>query len=134
MRQGAVGQKCPRCARTPRSARALGRPVHYVRAGVAGAGMALGGGIAVNILLEVLPFGAIVLPAFLGFGVGRVVGWGAHRQRSTPFVTLAVVLAVVGAVVGLAGFPVPRLAVLGNPFALMGMAAAGWFARRGLYS
>ncbi|MDP9405715.1 MAG: hypothetical protein M3O86_03815, partial [Actinomycetota bacterium] len=77
MRQSAVGQKCPRCARLPRSARALGRPVHYLKAGVAGLAVAVVGGLALNAALGRVGFGSVILPGLLGFGVGRAVAWGA---------------------------------------------------------
>lgn len=133
MRQSAVGQKCPSCARLPRSARARGKPVHYVKATAAGLAVALVGGFVLTALIGMIGFGAILLRALLGFGVGKAVGWGAQRQSQQPFAGMAVGFAIVGVVL----FPVldgglPRL--LGNPFALLGVAAAGYFALRGLRS
>lgn len=127
MRQSAVGQKCPSCARMPRSARALGKPIHYVKAVGAGLAAAAAGGLVVGELLAMVRFGSILLLAMLGYGVGRAVGWGAQRQTSRPFAVIAVTLGTAAAL--LAGGP--RLLTL-NVFALLGVAAAGYFAWRGL--
>ena len=126
MRPAAVGQKCPRCARQPRRARALGKPVHYVRAVAAGLGVALAGGVVTNLLLAQLPFGGFILPALLGFLVGRAVGWGAARQSQQPFLGIAIGLGVLGALVALGFSP--------GTFGLLGIAGAAWFAARGLQS
>lgn len=129
MRQSPVGQKCPRCARLPRSARARGKPIHYVRAVGAGGAVALVGGLVLRQLLGSIGFGAILLPGLLGFGVGRAVGWGASRQSQQPFPAIAIGLAVVGAVLAGGG-----IGIIGRPFAMLGVAAAGYFAMRGLQS
>ena len=126
MRQAAVGQKCPSCARVPLSARALGRPQHYVKAIAAGAVVAIGGGLALNILLSRVGFG-ILLASLLGFGVGRVVSWGAQRQTHRAFEIVAVTLGVLGALVAGGG-----LRVLVSPYGLLAVLAAGYFALRGL--
>ena len=133
MRQAAVGQKCPSCARLPRGARARGKPVHYVKATAAGLGLALIGGYLLWVLRSQIGFGAILLPALLGFGVGKAVGWGAQRQTQQPFAAMAVGFAVLGVV----AYPVLAgvlPALLRSPFSLLGVAAAGWFALRGLRS
>lgn len=127
MRQSAVGQKCPACARVPRRARALGKPIHYVRAVGAGLGTALVGGLAVGQALGMLPFGSIILLALLGFGVGRAVRWGAQHQTSGPFAAIAVVCGIAAAMVAGGG---PLVVV--RPYLLLGAAAAGYFAWRGL--
>jgi hypothetical protein len=129
MRQSAVGQKCPRCAAVPRSARALGKPSQYVKGTAAGLAVAVAGGLLVNAALGAAGFGTILLPGLLGFGVGRAVSWGAAGQSSHPFAILAVTLAVIGALLALGG----PLALVG-PFRLLGLVAAGWFALRGLRS
>lgn len=127
MRQSAVGQKCPRCAQVPRSARALGKPIHYVKAAGAGFGAAVVGGLVLFQLLRQMPFGRIILSAFLGFAIGRAVGWGAQRQQHRPFEVMAVGFGIVGALLASGG-----LARLDNPFTLLAVAAAGFFALRGL--
>ncbi|MDQ3028979.1 MAG: hypothetical protein M3R09_02895 [Actinomycetota bacterium] len=129
LRQSVVGQKCPRCARNPRGTRALGKPVHYAKAVGGGLAVAVGGGVALWFALAALPFGGIILPGLLGYGVGRTVAWGAAGQRQAPFPVIAVTLAVLGALVGIGG----PLALRG-PFSLLGIAAAGYFAYRGLHS
>jgi hypothetical protein len=133
MRQSAVGQKCPECARLPRGARARGKPVHYVKATAAGLGVAIVGGYVLAAVIGMIGFGAIMLRALLGFGVGKAVAWGAQRQSQQPFAGMAVGFAIIGVVL----FPVlagrlPQL--IGNPFSLLGIAAAGYFALRGLRS
>ena len=129
MRQSPVGQKCPSCARLPRSARARGKPMHYVRAIGAGAAVAVVGGLVLRQLLGAVGFGAILLPSLLGFGVGRVVGWGASRQTQQPFPAIAIGLAVIGSVLAGGG-----LGIVNRPFALLGVLAAGYFAQRGMQS
>lgn len=128
MRQAAVGQKCPRCARVPRRAQALGKPIHYVKGGGAGLVVAVVGGFVLGFTRGAIGFGGILLPALLGFGVGRTVSWGAQRQTHRNFEILAVVLGVIGGILAGGG-----LAVVNRPFALLGVAAAGYFARRGLH-
>ncbi len=129
MRQSPVGQKCPRCARNPRGARALGRPAHYAKALGGGLLVAVVGGFVVAYALAELPFGGIIFPSLLGYGVGRTVGWGSAGQRQTPFPAIAVTLAVLGALVA-SGWPL----ALRGPFSLLGIAAAGYFAYRGLHA
>ena len=131
MRQAAVGQKCPRCARVPRSALAMGKPIHYVKAGAAGLGAAVGGGFALLVAFSAvrgLGYGGILLPALVGFGVGRAVSWGAQRQTHRNFEIMAVVLGVLAGIIAGGG-----LAILNRPFAALGAAAAGYAALRGLH-
>jgi hypothetical protein len=134
MRQSAVGQKCPDCARVPRSARALGKPVHYAKAVGAGLLTAAVGGVLLVELLARLPFGfgRLILSGLLGFGVGRVVAWGAQRQTQPPFPHIAVgcaVLGLAGAYSAGYGTPVPT-----NMWVLLAYAVAGYFAYRGAFS
>ena len=125
MRQAAVGQKCPRCAKVPRSARGVGKPKHYVRGIAAGLGAAIAGGFAASLVLGEVPFIGFFVPLLLGYGVGRAVSWGVERQTTTPFTTMA---AVLGAVAGLVAYGFAFL----NPFALFGIALAAFFARQAL--
>jgi hypothetical protein len=131
MRTAAVGQKCPSCARAPRSARALGKPRHYVRAIGAGLGAAVVGGVVYAQLIAALRgFGSIILAGLLGFAIGRVVAWGTNGQSQQPFGGIAIGLAVVAVAIAFFlgyGTPVPpRL------FSLLGYVFAGWLALRGL--
>lgn len=128
MRQAAVGQKCPRCAKVPRTALALGKPIHYVKAGGAGLALAVAGGLLLSFIRGGFGYGTILLPGLLGFGVGRVVSWGAQRQTHRRFEIMAVSLGVLGGV--LAG---DGLKVVNQPFRLLGVVAAGYFAWRGLH-
>jgi hypothetical protein len=130
VRTAAVGQKCPDCARTPRSARALGKPEHYVRAVGVGLLAALAGGVVYAQLLVVLRIGSLILAGVLGFGLGRIVRWGTRGQSQQPFLGIAMGLAVVAvAVAFLARFgtllPAAGLVVVAYPVAV-------WLAVRGL--
>ena len=136
MRQAAVGQKCPRCAKLPRSALAAGKPVHYVKGGLAGLVTAVVGGAATFLLLGYIRFGTLILMGLLGLGIGRAVGWGAQRQTHRRFEIMAVALGVLGGLIA-AGVPLTVLAgQAGNlvraPFLLLGIALAGYMALRGL--
>lgn len=133
MHQAAVGQKCPRCARTPRRARARGKPQHYLKAIVAGVVAAVVGGLVTHQLLLAVPFGGLILSGVLGFGVGRAVGWGAQRQSQQPFLAIAVVLGVLGGVLAFAGpLVVSHPVIVARPFTLLAGVIAGAFAIRGL--
>jgi hypothetical protein len=130
VRTAAVGQKCPSCARTPRSARALGKPQHYVRAIGAGLLAAVAGGIVYAQLLALVRIGSLILAGVLGFGLGRVVRWGTRGQSQQPFLGIAMALAALAvAVAFLVGFgtllPAAGLVVLAYPVAV-------WLAARGL--
>lgn len=127
MRQSAVGQKCPSCARLPRSALAVGKPIHYLKGGGAGLVVAVVGGLALASFR--IGFGAILLPALLGFGVGRAVRWGAERQTHRRFQILAASLGTLGGILAGGGMSL----LLGQQlFGLLGVLAAGYFAVRGL--
>ena len=130
MRPAAVGQKCPTCARQPRSARARGKPRDYGRLAVAGPAAAGVGGLLYSLLLVSFSFGSIIFAALVGFGVGRTVRWAARGQTQQPFRGVAIGLGLVAIAVGLifaVGTPLPR-----GLFSLLAYAASGWFAIRGL--
>jgi hypothetical protein len=132
MRQSAVGQKCPDCAKVPRSARALGKPVHYVKAVGGGLLTAALGAVLFIQLLSVVRFGTLILSAAVGFAVGRVVSWGAQRQTQPPFPQIAAgsaVAGIAGAFVFAFGTPVP-----GSIWLILAYAVAGYFAYRGVMS
>jgi len=128
MRQSAVGQKCPRCAAPARGARALGKPVHYLRAVGAGLATAIAGGLVYRLVLGSVGFGRLLLAVAAGYAVGVVVRWGASGQTQPPFPAIAAGLAVAGIVI----VYLPALALLARPFALIGLAAAGYGAVLGL--
>jgi hypothetical protein len=127
MRTAAVGQKCPTCARSPRSARALGKPQHYVRAIAAGLGAAVVGGLAYAWLMATLRgFGSLLLSGLVGFLIGRVVAWGTRGQSQQPFSTIAIGLALVAvALAFLVGYGTP---IPPRLFALLAYPVAGWLA------
>lgn len=127
VRPSAVGQRCPKCARPPRGARALGRPEHYVRSVAAGLAVASGGGIAVALL----GFGSLILAGLTGFATGRTVNWGSRGQTQSPFPGIAAAVAVAGLVIAFTavfGTPVPT-----GGLRLLAYPLAGWFATRGLH-
>jgi hypothetical protein len=129
MRQSAVGQKCPNCAKVPRRTRATGKPVHHVRAGAAGLGVAAVGGLVMLQLFAFVGGGILIMSSALGYGVGRAVSWGGQRQTQQPFPAIAVVCAVVGvagAYLMRFGHPLPA-----SPWLLLAYLAAGFFALRG---
>ena len=132
MRTAAVGQKCPRCAKSPRSARALGKPRHYVRAVGGGLLAAVVGGVVYAQLVATVRFGSLILAGLLGFLIGRVVKWGARGQSQQPFPGIAMGLAGLAVAVAFligAGtlLPLRSLAILAYPVAI-------WLAMRGLQS
>jgi hypothetical protein len=131
IRTAAVGQKCPTCAKPARSARALGKPQHYVRAIGAGLAVAIAGGVVYAQLLTLVRFGSIILAGLLGYLIGRVVRWGTRGQTQQPFAGIAIGLAVLGVVVAFT-------LVYRNPLPLRGLFSilaypfAGYAALRGL--
>lgn len=130
MRQGAVGQKCPACARQPRSARAVGKPRDYVRLALAGPPAIVAGGLLYSVVLSAVSFGGLILAAIVGFGMGRVVRWAARGQTQQPFAGVAIAAGLLAIAAGLlfaGASPIP----LGF-FSLLAYAASGWFAMRGL--
>jgi hypothetical protein len=129
-RQSAVGQKCPACARVPRSARASGKPAHYVKAVAGGLASAAVGGLLYVQLLAIVRFGTLILAGLLGYLVGRVVAWGTQGRSQAPFPHIAVgcvVLGIAGALTYAVGTPLPA-----SPWLLLAYLAAGYFAVRGL--
>jgi len=89
----AVGQKCPSCARQPRSAKGTPPPAQVARA--FGAGLAAA--VASGFLLLLLPFRAgILITAAYGYLVGAAVRWAARRRVHTQLGVAAAAAAVVG--------------------------------------
>ena len=127
-RSAAVGQKCPSCAKLPRSARATGRPRDYVRLAALGLPAAAVGGVVYGLLVAQVGFG-IILGGLLGFGIGRLVGRVLPGRTLPPFPGLVAGLGVLAVAVGyvvVLGVLVPGI------FGLLAYAAAGYFAMRGL--
>lgn len=89
----AVGQKCPACGRPARSARVRGKPRQYVK-GIA-FGLAAAAVLAVP-LWFVFQFGFVswIASGFAGYAVGRAVRVGAEGNGAPPFLTLAIVFAL----------------------------------------
>ena len=132
MRTAAVGQKCPSCARSPRSARALGKPQHYVRAVGGGLVAAVIGGVVYAQVLTAVRFGSLILAALLGFAIGRVVRWGSRGQSQQPFLVIAATLGVLGVLV--AFMLVFRTPLAFNGLLFLAYPVAGFTAARGLQS
>lgn len=89
----AVGQKCPRCAKQERSARALGKPRQYVKGVAAGLAAMLVGAVVLWIVIGI-GFLTLIAAGFIGFGIGRAVRWGAEGNAAGPFTAIAIGLAV----------------------------------------
>ncbi len=89
----AVGQKCPPCGRPARAARVRGKPRQYVK-GVA-FGLAAAGALAIP-LWFVFQFGFLswIASGLVGYAVGRAVRAGAEGNAATPFLAMAIVLAL----------------------------------------
>lgn len=130
MRQSAVGQKCPRCAKLPRRARAYGKPIHYVKGVGGGLATAFGAGLLYVRAIGAMGFGTLILAGLLGFGVGRVVRWGAASQSQPPWPAVAATCAVAGMVLAHV-VTYQRLPLSG--FLLLAYAVAGYAAVRGLH-
>lgn len=107
-----VGQKCPGCARQPRSARRQGKPDQYAKAivfGLVGAGM---GAFVLTLVLTSIGLFTWIAAGLVGFGVAGAVRRGAEGNGSDPFRYLAygaAVLAVLVTFLYLARTPLPGL-------------------------
>lgn len=118
----AVGQKCPVCAKQPRSAVPRGKPRQFVKGGVAG-------GVAAGVLAFVLPFVwqfgvfSLLATAGGGYAIGRAVRWGAEGSGLAPFRNLAIGLGVL--MVVLAALVVTGSPLLGG-YLLMAYPAAAY--------
>lgn len=131
MRTAAVGQKCPSCARAPRSARALGKPVHYVRAVGGGLAAAIVVGLVYGQLLGAVRFGSLILAGVAGYAIGRVVKWGARGQAQQPFPAIAGVLAAIAIAAGFVT-GIGTLLPLGGGLLILAYPVAVWLALRGM--
>lgn len=90
-----VGQKCPDCARLPRSARARGKPQQYAKAVAAGLGVVALAAVALQFIITTVGFGSVIGSGFGGFAVARAVRWGGEGNTAEPFRYGAVVLSLV---------------------------------------
>ena len=87
-----VGQKCPDCAKQPRSARAIGKPRQYAKAagvGIVAAGIA---GFVLSLLFTTVGFFTWIGSGIAGYLIARAVLWGSEGNRATPFLWIAIVL------------------------------------------
>lgn len=130
MRQGAVGQKCPSCARQPRSARAKGKPRDYVRLSLAAPIAVIAGGLFYSFVIATVSFGSLILAGLLGFGIGRVVRWAVRGQTQQPFMGIAAVAGVITVGTGL--FFAGAGVIPAGVFSVLAYVVSGWFAVRGL--
>lgn len=96
--EAVVGQKCPDCARRPRSARPAGRPRQWTKAGLYGAASAAGLGLVLPFVWQV-GFFTLIISGVAGYGVGRAVRAGAEGNGLPPFRNLALGLAIAMVVV-----------------------------------
>lgn len=126
VRRSSVGQRCPDCAGPAASTRRPSRIAQYLRGGVPAAVLAVAGGI----IAAQITFGSIILSAVIGFGVGKLMSWGAGGEGDQPLPQIAVGIALVGLALGFTAFygsPLPP-----GPITLLAYPAAGWFAWRGV--
>lgn len=89
-----VGQKCPDCAKQPRSARAVGKPRQYAKAVAVGLVASAVAGYALALLFTNVGFFTWIASGVAGYLVARVVQWGGEGNRARPFRWLAIGLAV----------------------------------------
>lgn len=126
VRRSSVGQRCPDCAGPSANARRPSRAGQYLRGGGPAAILAIAGGI----IVAQIGFGSIILAAVLGFGVGKLVSWGAGGDTEQPLPQIAVGIVLLGIAIG-------SLAVHGSPIppglTILAYPAGGWFAWRGLH-
>jgi hypothetical protein len=107
--QGAVGIKCPDCARTSRAARAVVPLAKLVRGALAGAVVAFALG-AVLFFVNVGYLG--ILAAFLAWLVGMAVGEATRRGSGGYRDPMLARIAAVAAAAGMLAFP--AMAILAN--------------------
>jgi hypothetical protein len=93
--QGAVGQKCPACARQARSARARGKPRQYVKGVAFGVAAAVPVAAALWAVLGIVGFFTWIASGVGGYGIARAVRAGAEGNAAAPFRAVAIGLAVV---------------------------------------
>ncbi|MDX1658991.1 MAG: B-box zinc finger protein [Nitriliruptorales bacterium] len=87
-----VGQKCPDCARQPRSARAVGKPRQYAKAAGVGLLAAAAGGFVLSLLFTSVGFFTWIGSGVAGYLIARAVLWGSEGNRAAPFQWGAIVL------------------------------------------
>lgn len=128
-----VGQKCPNCARLPRSARQSGKPRQYTKAFAAGFGVVVVAAFALQFVISV-GFGSVIGSGAAGYGVARAVLWGSEGNRADPFKYGAVALSLLLVATGWAlwGGGIDGITRgLTNIFALLTYAAAVYGAMLG---
>lgn len=92
--QGAVGIKCPDCARVSRAARGVVPTARLARGIVAGAAVALVLGVLLTSIN--LPFVGIILAWLAGIGIGEATRRASGGYRDPLLARVAVVAALVG--------------------------------------
>ena len=89
-----VGQKCPSCARLPKTARARGKPDQIAKGIAAGVGAAVLGAAALWLIYRRLGLGSWILSGLVGYGIARAVLFGSEGNRASVFRVIAIVLAL----------------------------------------
>ena len=95
-----VGQKCPSCARVPKTARVRGKPDQIAKGVGAGVAAAVLGGAALWLIYRRLGFATWILSGLVGYGIARAVLFGSEGNRATVFRATAMVLALVAVAAG----------------------------------
>ena len=100
--QTPVGARCRDCARVRKLPMFQIGPIDYVRAIGGGLGAAIGGGIALRLLQDLVPvFGllSLVFVAALGYAVGTAVALSTRRKQGTSLGMIAAVAVPIGVAV-----------------------------------
>lgn len=132
---GAVGIKCPECARQPRSAIPRLKPERLARTIAA---VAIGGILIGYLLVTLQRFGlffALILGYLVGLAMGELVLWASGRYRGSETARLAVAGAIWSYLfpfILFYGLDVGAVAdsMLGAPFVVLGAVLAAYVAYR----
>jgi len=99
------------------------RPIYYLRAAAAGLGAALVGGLVIQLLRRIIPFGGFIFAIMLGYALGEAISWGARRNSGLGFEIIAGISALIAFTLG--GYIISRspytggLVILFNPIRLL---------------
>lgn len=115
-----VGIKCRECARPVGRMAAGAKPIYYLRGAAAGLGAALVGGVGIQVLRSLIPFGGFIFAIILGYAVGEAVSRGARRNSGLGFQVIAGIATLFAFIIG--GYI--GVSVMFNPIGLL-IAALG---------
>ncbi len=107
-----VGVKCRECAKPVGRTAAGAKPIYYIRGAAAGLGAAIVGGIGIQLLRRLIPFGGFILAIILGYAIGEAISWGARRNSGLGFQIIAGISALIAFTLG--GYIIGRSMYTGN--------------------